>query len=411
MNLYRDTRCRNHFGKASVEDYFINQFTLCPLLDPELHMLKLTEDGCEDKNLLMAFIYVRYCKELLDFKFEGGRKIDTDTIKYAVTINEKYPFKEKSFVSKRYSLNNKDSAKNSEKISYMQNELISVKDITEHLLKLYRSQRFRNTFSIFMDDEIYRFAESYFHKTKYHPLQNCFMVIAITKILNDTYVSEETKNRTLSAFFENYSKGNNVILPIDSGNILEKVSDYISARFDVKILCNEYSDLELVHISDIHAKVQKPGWYQNNGTGFVIESNNLCVDMVFRCVTNGVFRITLRGRDVRGKSGDRIPCWIDYTMLQCNEGIVFDRTIPVCHDKPYIYEKKVGVGEELSVHIEWGIHCIGHTNMNNSSAQIEKLQNKIKKLEESRTYKAGKIVTYFPIKVKKNFRKIHSIFR
>ena len=92
LHLHRETRCRSHFGKAAVEDYFSNLYTFQPLIDPDLRRIRLSEPECLDNNLLMAMIYVRYCPKLLEFKFEGNRSISKNTIAFANQINNKFPY-------------------------------------------------------------------------------------------------------------------------------------------------------------------------------------------------------------------------------------------------------------------------------------------------------------------------------
>lgn len=79
---YNETRSRFHFGKSIIESYFSNMVTLTPLIDSNLRKLK-TYDNDSDAKLLIAIIFLRYCPQLLDFEFDGGRKIDLDTINYA----------------------------------------------------------------------------------------------------------------------------------------------------------------------------------------------------------------------------------------------------------------------------------------------------------------------------------------
>ena len=95
--VYFEDRFRHHFGKLTVEENFTNQKKLIPLLDPGLHKLKLFTEQCPDDDLLLALIFVRYCPKLLDFKFDGGRKINPSTIKYAEHINELYPYVQKDY--------------------------------------------------------------------------------------------------------------------------------------------------------------------------------------------------------------------------------------------------------------------------------------------------------------------------
>ena len=54
-------------GKDIVENYFSGVIKYCPLLDPQLHKLKLNDVNCKDKNLLIAVIFDRYQKKTFRF--------------------------------------------------------------------------------------------------------------------------------------------------------------------------------------------------------------------------------------------------------------------------------------------------------------------------------------------------------
>lgn len=95
--LLSEVRTCLHFGKLSLEDYFSNRILLMPLLDPDLHMLKLATNDCDDNDLLMALIFVRFYPKLLDFRIQGDRKIDENTLNYARRLCEKYPYKPQDY--------------------------------------------------------------------------------------------------------------------------------------------------------------------------------------------------------------------------------------------------------------------------------------------------------------------------
>lgn len=72
--LYNEVRSRHHVGKVYIENYFQNAFNLSPLLDPTLRKLKLTTEECDDRDLVLALIFTRYCPELLNIDFETNKK-------------------------------------------------------------------------------------------------------------------------------------------------------------------------------------------------------------------------------------------------------------------------------------------------------------------------------------------------
>lgn len=90
-NLYRETRCRKHFGNNIHAKWNQNIVTMAPLLDHDLHRLILKTRDCDDDNLLMALFFTRYAPHFLDVGFQGGRSIDRATIEAARELNRRFP--------------------------------------------------------------------------------------------------------------------------------------------------------------------------------------------------------------------------------------------------------------------------------------------------------------------------------
>jgi len=89
--FYFETRNRIHFGKVCVEALLGNRFLLSPFYDPLILSLRMNTSACNDRNLLTALIYQRYCPELLKFPYDNGTSISLETLRQAASINEKYP--------------------------------------------------------------------------------------------------------------------------------------------------------------------------------------------------------------------------------------------------------------------------------------------------------------------------------
>ena len=360
LNLYRDTRCRNHFGKGFVEDYFANVFSLAPLLDPELHMLKLSDEACTDKNLLMALIYSRYCPKLLDFKFEGGREIKRTTIDYAKEINHKYPFLEqeikifnKKMKLKLECVENADS-----------HEAKSIEQVNDYVTELFRGRKTRHIFTSFLDDEIYRNAQSYAERVKYHSLQHCYTIIGIAKVLNDVYFNKSMKNTGLDGFFEIFSIKENEKNDDILFKRIECYNDYLTARLDIKIIDDVSTDIEVLSVSDDYAFVKQPDWFQKNGTGFVIESYALETEIILKCLSKGDLKISFKSKDVRDAIGKKVPMWINYEAILYNDKSICDSKKVVWHDKPFVYAEKVNAGDIVRLQVKWSPHLTFEENMN-----------------------------------------------
>ena len=194
-NLYRETRCRNHYGKAIVENFLGNMINFTPLLDPLLSKLKLNSNECEDRCALLSIIFTRYCPNLLNYKFEGKRFIKKDTIEYANKINAKKPFKKNSnIIQKEYKIINSFDLYSQFKKDEMS---ISKKDELspfDFLLNVFHSPSFKYLFSIYYDPKILNSIVNDIKNRKYHSLTHAYGVIGITKIINDILISETMLN-------------------------------------------------------------------------------------------------------------------------------------------------------------------------------------------------------------------------
>lgn len=377
FNLYRETRCRNHFGKSLIESYFANQITLCPLLDPDLHKLKLANGECSDRNLLMAVIFDRYCKGLLEFNIEGNRKIENSTIQYAAKINEEFPYQIKynNDYAEEYVFNS-----NSTRPVQMYKLAKVLKDEPDMLLRnAFRSDSMKGIFSILFDQEIYDQMLEETETRKYFPLQDVYAAIGVCKILQD----ELTYNTLICSSVSDYVKSQmslerqykpklKILKSLANHPYLE---NYITGRIDVRFFGggSGSGSIEIISVSDPDAEITSPPWINKEGCGYVLSSKTGEIQVTFRCLHAGNLTVKLRGKDVRNKQGKRIPFWVDYTVFQVNDEKVFDQIHPVCHDLSWQYTKKVGPEETVTLLIEWQPH---DETVGDTAEQNEKLIKK-----------------------------------
>lgn len=101
---YVESRNRNHYGKVCVEAWLGHRFLLSPFFDPLILSLKMNTSACDDRYLLTALIYQRYCPELLKFPYDNGTSISPETLRQAAAINQRYPRGSENAAASAFSL-------------------------------------------------------------------------------------------------------------------------------------------------------------------------------------------------------------------------------------------------------------------------------------------------------------------
>ncbi len=354
MYLYRLTRCRHHFGKEAVERLRSNDYELTPLLDPDLWSLKLETADCQDWNLLMALIYVRYCPSLLNFRFEGGRSINPETIAYAQKLNERFPRPAAAPDGKAdasFSVITRDEEVLEVLRSGQDNPALPAGTPERYLEAVYGSCSFQKLFETCFDREIYDFAKRYAVEKDFHPMQECYAVIGVTKVISDVLVSRQicppSLPKNLDFFLEE-----NPYEPDDLAALINRYRDDLTGRVDVMVT-GEGAGLELAEISDPRATVRQPEWLQKDGVGYVIEAYHGTLDLKLHILAGEALSIKLRGRDVRNEKGERVPYWIAYQNVICNGKAELQEPRNICHDKPFSLSRPVQDGEIVTLHLEW----------------------------------------------------------
>lgn len=352
--FYRLTRGRHHFGKEVVERLFCNDYALTPFLDPDIRSLKLETADCQDRNLLMALIYVRYCPSLLNFRIEGGRSISPETIAYARKLNETFPrsqVKADGKVDTSFSVVTRDERVLEALRNGEDNSPISTNMVKEYLKTAFDSCSFQKLFATCFDEEIYANAKKYAAEKDFHPMQECYAVIGITKVIGDVMASRQicqpSLTQSLNSFIEE-----NPYEPDDLAVLVNRYRDDLTARVDVK-LTGEGASLELAEVSDSRATVKQPRWLQKNGVGYVIEAYHGTLDLKLHILAGETLSIKLRGRDVRNEKGERVPYWVAYQNVTCNGKTEFRGVRNSCHDKPFSLSHPVREGEIVTLHVEW----------------------------------------------------------
>lgn len=198
---YNEVRSKNHFGKFTAIEYLTNKLCLSPALDLDLHKVKRTTSECDDSYLLIALLFIRFCPKLLEFKFQGGRKIDEKTIDYAKKINDISPFvvKDFDFISGP-PLDDSDTNKG----------IFDGRDVNEYLINVFNQYSFEKKFIKQFPTQLYRDVSRYMAKANYFPLEKAYPAFTSLKLIDDINCYGLDKNYNMSDWIESFIKQDNM---------------------------------------------------------------------------------------------------------------------------------------------------------------------------------------------------------
>ena len=339
---YKETRNRNHYAKAITEKYFSNVFTLTPLMDPDIHKIKIGGNDLNDMHLLFILILLRYCPKLLDFEIEGGRKFNEKTIELARIINKKYPFeninanelvsfdkKEKNTLSNKCNIGNPDSI----------------------LKKISNSNFFEVEFKKYYPSNLFNYLISDIKHRKFFPLTNFYSAISILQIIEYVNFNNIINYNSAVDWIQSFDeKPKCDCFEITSS----KFDKYTTARIDLINRGGKDNFLEFIDISDGSATLLFPDWLKtDNGSGSVIQTKKNEIKIKLKCINDGNLSICVRGVDYRGSDNKKIPIYILFKKLLINDEVIFDDEKLVWNDEFYIKTIPVVDEEIISLYIEW----------------------------------------------------------
>ena len=169
--LYSKAVGKNHFGKAALEAYIANIYFIQPLMDPEIKKIKYDING-ELSHDFIAYIYIRFFRELINFPFQGNRTLNSESIKKAINLNNKYkPYEKKMNYNSKFYI---DISRNISACNKKDNL-----NGYEYLKQLFNSAKFINLIKTKYDNKVYNWARGYSHISKYFPLRHEYGLLAI----------------------------------------------------------------------------------------------------------------------------------------------------------------------------------------------------------------------------------------
>ena len=199
--FYSKGRAINHFGKLALESFLTNVYSLQPLIDPEIKKIKYDISGKSPHDLI-AYIYVRFAHDLINFPVQGNREINQDSIKKAEILCDKLlPYKIKTDYNPNFYI---DVERNSP-FPISNNSL----DINEYLEKLIKSSIFIKIINKIYDRNVYDFAVEYSLKSNYYPLRNFYALLAVALTKEFLFLNEEYMKKSN---FKNNIKINHFVI-------------------------------------------------------------------------------------------------------------------------------------------------------------------------------------------------------
>ena len=168
-----------HFGKGGLERLITNTYTFQPLLDPEIKKIKYKLGKKSDD--LIAYIYIRFAKDLINIPFQGNRTISLESIQKAYQLNNiSNGYKIKTDYNKNFYVDNKTLSN-----LFSLNDREKSEDDYEYFKKFLKSPRYIKILNDNYDNNIYNWAKKESITSNFHPLRHHYALFAIAKILDD----------------------------------------------------------------------------------------------------------------------------------------------------------------------------------------------------------------------------------
>lgn len=170
--------------------------------------------------------------------------------------------------------------------------------------------------------------------------------------------------------------------PLNVHSIFKITSDYemllntlSNCRIDIKNRGQFNNDIKVI-CSDDSYDISKPGWFRDNfGIGSILTSNAGSLDISFECINDGNLTIEFRSTDLRNKTGDIIPIFIEYQDIKIDGKDIIDESVILWHDTPLSYDKVVKNGQVVNIKLKWKPY-------NNSNFQNEELNSLRKQIND-----------------------------
>ena len=172
-DIYSKSCGKNHFGKYALERFLGNIFYIQPLMDPDIKRIKYNINN-KNPHDLIAYIYIRFAHDLINFPFQGGRKLDFRSIQKAEKLNKNnLPYTIKSDYNKNFYIDHK------RKCPIIQSKK-KTKNPKEYLIFLFKSSRFNSILDKIYDKNVYGYQNENKSNIFYYKDHMALLAIALT---------------------------------------------------------------------------------------------------------------------------------------------------------------------------------------------------------------------------------------
>ena len=342
---YMHTRNRFYSCTQITEEYLTNNIVLSPLMDPLLNKIHVNAENNELRFLLPCLIFLRYCPKVLNYKFQGGREINKETIDFANEINNIMPFKQKNIKS---SISNSDLNQKIEQALLSNEAQIDQSAPYNFLKNVFDSNEFKKLFSMFFPMHIYEKIQK--EENKLYPdapSSNLNAVIATMNAVEAVMFSHLKLNNTPYGWLNGIKEY--PITNINEQPIQKNIDD---VRIDFKNYGGEFNDVKILSISDYNVRLLKPEWFTNSeGIGLTVESSNNALNIKLKCVNDGILHMGLKSRDVWDDNNNRVNIIFEKVLI--NSIDVLNNEKVASHDNPFVLKREVNHGDIFDITIQW----------------------------------------------------------
>ena len=192
-DLYSKNFGKYHYGKEALEGFLSNNYNINPLMDPDIKQIKYDIKG-EKSHDLIAYIFVRLAKDLINFEIQGNRTLDRKSIEKAKKLNEKrFPYVIKTGFNKNFFI---DRIRKYSSFPFKING-----NPYDYLHKLIKSSKYIELLNKIYDINIYNWANQYSKKTNYHSLSQHYALLAVANTIDYLSLNEKGIKKDLHKIF------------------------------------------------------------------------------------------------------------------------------------------------------------------------------------------------------------------